>query len=126
MESCNIDSTGSKSRLAWTSATEKKNQCTKSAERTTLYDIAKQEYATKLMEGVGKIPVLTETKFGQAFRSPLKEGWALLRPAKKKYRFNEKKKIISQTSLTLARRPVTKQIQGLWQRKCDEQETPME
>ena len=92
MESCNIDSTGSKSRLAWTSATEKKNQCTKSAERTTLYDIAKQEYATKLMEGVGKIPVLTETKFGQAFRSPLKEGWALLRPAKKKYRFNEKQK----------------------------------
>ena len=77
------------------------------------------------MEGVGNIVVLTKTKFGQAFRSPLKEGWAL-KEAKKKYRFNEKKKIISQTSLTLARRPVTKQIQGLWQRKCDEQETPME
>ena len=66
-------------------------RCTKSAERATLLDLAKKEYASRLMEGVSKIPVLSQIASSETTRVPLKEGWAL-RQAKKAYRFNEKQK----------------------------------
>lgn len=66
-------------------------RCTKSVERTTLLDKAKEQYAERILEGVGKIPVLPEIAAPSATKEPLKEGWAL-KQTKKPYRFNDKQK----------------------------------
>lgn len=62
-------------------------------ERATLLDHAKVEYAARLLEGVGKIPVLPEiaATSNSAAKERLKEGWAL-KQMKKPYRFSEKQK----------------------------------
>ena len=67
-------------------------RCTKSVERANLLDYAKAEYAARLSEGVGKIPVLSATAMTTTSTvAPLSEGWAL-KQMKKPYRFNEKQK----------------------------------
>ena len=67
--------------------------CSMSPERHTLIDLAKQQYATLLSEGVALLPSLQFS--GSVSNSnqsqSLKEGWAL-KETKKPYRFNEKQK----------------------------------
>ena len=58
-------------------------------ERTTLLDKAKEQNAERILEGVGKIPVLPEIAAPSATKEPLKEGWAL-KQTKRPYRFNDK------------------------------------
>ena len=53
--------------------------------------LAKEENASRLMEGVGKIPVLSQMALSKTTRVPLKEGWAL-RKVKIVCRFYEKQK----------------------------------
>ena len=68
-------------------------RCSKSVERATLLDRAKTEYATRLLEGVGKIPTLPNTLGTSASTCTkrLQEGWAL-KQMKKPYRFSDKQK----------------------------------
>ena len=66
-------------------------KCAKSVERAPLLDLAKLEYAARLAEGVGKIPVLPVVRVTSSTRAPLTEGWAL-KQIRKPYRFNEKQK----------------------------------
>ena len=68
-------------------------RCSKSVERATLLDCAKTEYATRLLEGVGKIPTLPNTSGTSASTCTerLQEGWAL-KQMKKPYRFSDKQK----------------------------------
>lgn len=68
-------------------------KCSKSIERATLLDRAKTEYATRLLEGVGKIPTLPNTSGTSAstWTERLQEGWAL-KQMKKPYRFSDKQK----------------------------------
>ena len=66
-------------------------KCTKSLERATVLDQAKEAYAERLLQGLGTIPSLSETGTTSARKTPLKEGWAL-KQTKKSYRFNEKQK----------------------------------
>ena len=66
-------------------------RCSKSVEIATLLDRAKTEYATRLLEGVGKIPTLPNTSGTSASTCTerLQEGWAL-KQMKKPYRFSDK------------------------------------
>ena len=67
-------------------------KCTKSVERETMLDQAKEQYVTRVLEGVGKIPALTSISVSTTKTTEeLKEGWAL-KQVKKPYRFNEKQK----------------------------------
>ena len=66
-------------------------RCTKSVERANLLDYAKVEYAARLSDGVGKIPVLPARAVTTSTIAALNEGWAL-KQMKKPYRFNEKQK----------------------------------
>ena len=66
-------------------------RCTKSVERGTLLDRAKEEYAVRLLQGVGKLPVLPKIAGASSTNAPLEEGWAL-KQTKKPYRFNQKQK----------------------------------
>ena len=50
---------------------------------------AKEQNAERILEGVGKIPVLPEIAAPSATKEPLKEGWAL-KQTKRPYRFNDK------------------------------------
>ena len=67
--------------------------CSMSPERHTLMDLAKQQYATCLHEGVGLLPSLqvSSSVDSSSQSEALKEGWAL-KEMKKAYRFNEKQK----------------------------------
>lgn len=68
-------------------------RCSKSLERQSLLDLAKTQYASRLEEGVGKMPTLTSREpldSGETV-SNVEEGWAL-KETKKSYRFNEAQK----------------------------------
>ena len=67
--------------------------CSMSPERHTLMDLAKQQYAIRLQEGVGVLPSLQVSSSGASSNQgeTAKEGWAL-KEIKKPYRFNEKQK----------------------------------
>lgn len=68
------------------------DKCTKVQEKKSMHDIAKEAYASRLMEGVGSLPALApKTSSGNA-ASLLEEGWAL-KETKKAYRFNEKQEV---------------------------------
>ena len=56
-------------------------------------DLAKQQYATLLQEGVGLLPTfqVSSSVDSSSQAEPLKEGWAL-KKMKKAYRFNQKQK----------------------------------
>ena len=57
-----------------------------------MLDQAKEQYVTRVLEGVGKIPALTSISVSTTKTTEeLKEGWAL-KQVKKPYRFNEKQK----------------------------------
>ena len=67
--------------------------CSMSPERHTLMDLAKQQYATRLQEGLGPLPSLQVSSSVDSSNQgeTVKEGWAL-KEMKKAYRFNEKQK----------------------------------
>ena len=67
--------------------------CSMALERHTLMDLAKQQYATRLHEGVGLLPSLqvSSSVDSSSQSEALKKGWAL-KEMKKAYRFNEKQK----------------------------------
>ena len=67
--------------------------CSMSAERQTLMDLAKQQCATRLQEGLGLFPSLQVTSSVNSSNQGemVKADWAL-KEMKKAYRFNEKQK----------------------------------
>ena len=74
--------------------------CLWKREKVTLMDLAKQQYASRLQEGVGILPSLQVAVADHPSSQELsaKEGWAV-KEVKKPYRFSRIKKAIWRPSL---------------------------
>ena len=77
-------------------------KCSKSLERQSLLDLAKTQYATYLMEGVGVMPTLKsrEHVITSEKRLNIKEGWAL-KETRKAYRFNDTQRPYLETKFNI-------------------------